>query len=121
MLRWDNGRLGDESFHNNVLSTTQHDQSKESSAAASLHPPSSTYLSTKSDNCHVSLLVPDGMVGREVELRQDGERGGRHGEREREGIFNPLRHRPFAGRPRSLGLHNAISTSEVIKAVWRMP
>ena len=76
---------------------------------------------TKSDNCHVSLLVPDGMVGREVELRQDGERGGRHGEREREGIFNPLRHRPFAGRPRSLGLHNAISTSEVIKAVWRMP
>ena len=65
--------------------------------------------------------IPDGMIGREVELRQDGERGGRHGEREREGIFNPLRHRPFAGRPRSLGLHNAISTSEVIKAVWRMP
>ena len=37
------------------------------------------------------------MVCGEVELRQDGERGGRHGEREREGIFNPLRHRPFAG------------------------
>ena len=44
-----------------------------------------------------ALRLPDGVIGCEVELRQDGERGGRHGEREREGIFNPLRHRPFAG------------------------